>query len=71
MTAHTLMRKLQSFQGKRVIDCIDEITKIANAARYSVNVTDPDYNVSSINEDLSRLNVRTNENSVITSFAIG
>ncbi len=71
MTTHTLMQKLHSFQGKQLIDCIDEITIIANAAHYPINVIDPDHNASSINEDLSRINVRTNWNSVITSLTIG
>lgn len=71
MTAHTLMAKLAPFKGKQLIECIDEITAIATAQRYSVNVVDPDYNVSSINEDFSRLNVVTDRDSVITSFAIG
>lgn len=71
MTVHALIEQLAPFKGKPIIDCIDAITAIANSMRYSVNVLDPDYNVSSINEDYSRLNVRTDKESVITSFTVG
>lgn len=71
MSARTLIEKLRPFEGRPLIDCIDEITAIATSLRYSVNVLDPDYNVSSINEDYSRLNVRTDKDSVITSFTVG
>lgn len=71
MTAHTLIQKLRPFKGKQIIDCIDAIKAIAEPLRYSVNVMDPDYNVSSIDSDYSRLNVRTDRDSVITSFTVG
>lgn len=71
MTVHTLMRELAPFKGKQIIDCIDAIQKIADSARYSVNVMDPKFNVSFIVEDFRRLNVRTDADSVITSFTVG
>lgn len=71
MSARTLVAQLAPFVGREMIGCIDEIKVIAAEARYSVNVMDPDYNVSSINEDYSRLNVRTDASYRITSFTIG
>ena len=71
MTTHTLMDKLRPFTGKQLIECIDQIAAIAELMKYSVNVMDPEYNISSINEDYHRLNVRTDKDSLITSFTIG
>jgi hypothetical protein len=71
MTAHTLIQKLQPFKGKQIINCADEIKAIAEPLGYSVNVQDPTYNVVSIDSDYRRLNVRTDENSVVTSFTLG
>ena len=71
MTAHTLIQKLRPFKGQQIIDCVDEIEAIAKPLGYSVNVMDPTYNVVSIDSDYRRLNVRTDENSVITSFTLG
>jgi hypothetical protein len=71
MTAHTLMPKLRPFKGRQIIDCVDEIKAIAGPLGYSVNVMDPTYNVVSLDSDYRRLNVRTDENSVITSFTLG
>lgn len=71
MTARTLIAKLQPFKGSQIIDCIDQITSIAQALKYSVNVMDPEFNGASIDNDDARLNVRTDKDSVITSFTIG
>jgi hypothetical protein len=71
MSARTLMAKLQPFEGKRLIDCIDEIKAISESMRYSVNVVDPAFNIFNIDNDYSRLNVRTNAAGTITSFTIG
>lgn len=66
---HALIAKLAPFKGKQVITCFDEIAKIA--AGFSINIIDPEFNTGSIDEDARRLNIRTDGNSVITSFTIG
>ena len=71
MTSHKLIEKLRPFTGKQLIECIDQITAIAEPMKYSVNVMDPEYNISSIDENYRRLNVRTDKDSLITSFTIG
>jgi hypothetical protein len=71
MTAHTLIEKLVSFEGEELIDVIDAIERIAGAHGYFVNVIDPEFNTGSIDNDFSRLNVRTDKDSIITSFTIG
>jgi hypothetical protein len=71
MNAHTLIEKLGPFQGEELIDVLDEIQRIAVAHGYSVNVIDPEFNTGSIDQDFSRLNVRTDKESIITSFTIG
>jgi hypothetical protein len=71
MTAHTLIQKLRPFKGKQIIDCADAIKAIAEPLGYTVNVMDPLFNLVSIDSDYRRLNVRTDENSVITSFTFG
>jgi len=71
VTARALIQKLQPFEGKQLIACIDEITAIATSLHFSVNVIDPAFNVSSIDEDPWRLNVRTDRDSIITKFTIG
>jgi len=71
MTAHTLIEKLIRFEGYDLIDALDEIERIAKFHGYSVNVIDPEFNTGSIDQDFSRLNVRTDKESIITSFTIG
>ena len=71
MTAHTLIEKLVRFKGEEILDAIDDIQRIAHAHGYTVNVIDPEFNTGSIDNDFSRLNVRTDKESVITSFTIG
>ena len=69
MSDHALIRNLQPFIGKQIIDHIDEIKSIADG--YSVNVMDPVFNGLAIDNEPKRLNVRTDKDSVITSFTIG
>jgi hypothetical protein len=71
MNAHTLIEKLVRFEGHELIDVIDDIVAIASRNGYTVNVIDPEINTGSIDHDFSRLNVRTDKDSVITSFTIG
>lgn len=66
---HAVIAKLTRFEGKQVIACFDEIAKIA--AGYTINIIDPEFNTGSIDEDSRRLNIRTDGNSIITSFTIG
>lgn len=71
MTAHSLIDKLDRFKGKQIKDAIDEITSIADQYEFVVNVMDPLFNTASIDNEPNRLNVRTDKDSVITSFTIG
>lgn len=71
MSSKALIEKLQQFKGKRLIDCADAIISTATEMKFSVNVIDPEFNMGSIDEDPARLNVRTDANSIITSFTIG
>ncbi len=71
MSDRALIDKLQRFKGKQIIACIDEIETIAHGLFYSVNVIDPEFNTASIDNEPTRLNVRTDRQSVITSFTIG
>jgi hypothetical protein len=66
-----LIAELQPYTGKQLIDAIDNIQSIADAHGYSVNVIDPDFNTTSIDNEATRLNVRTDKNSIITSFTVG
>lgn len=67
MTA--LTEKLARFKGKQIVNCFDDIAKIADG--FTVNIIDPEFNTGSIDEDSRRLNIRTDGNSIITSFTIG
>ena len=71
MSRAFLMSELQGYSGHAIIECADAIEKIAKRHRYSVNVIDPDFNIGSIDNDESRLNVRTNRDGVVISFSIG
>lgn len=71
MTAPALIAELDRFKGKQIITCIDGIQAIADAYGFSVNVIDPEFNTASIDNEATRLNVRTDRESVITSFTIG
>jgi hypothetical protein len=71
VTVSSLMRELQPFKGKQIIECIDAITAIASERHYSVNVMDPEFNVSFINDDTRRLNVQTDKESEIIAFTVG
>ena len=71
MSRSSLMADLQTYIGHAIIECADAIEKIAKRHRYSLNVIDPDFNVGSIDNDESRLNVRTNRDGVVISFSIG
>lgn len=71
MTAPALIAELDRFKGKQIITCIDDIQTAADAHGYSVNIIDPEFNTASIDNEATRLNVRTDRDSVITSFTIG
>lgn len=71
MSRASLMADLQKYVGHAIIECADAIEAIAKHHRYSVNVIDPDFNPGSIDNDESRLNVRTNRDGVVISFSIG
>lgn len=69
MTPHRLIEKLLLFKGKMIKDCIDEISSIAIG--YTVNIMDPTFNTFAIDNESNRLNVKIDNNSIITSFTIG
>jgi hypothetical protein len=71
MSALTLIHKLETYKGKQLISAVDDIKELAKRMGYSVNIIDPEFNLGSIDNDYSRLNVRTDANSVIRSFTIG
>ncbi len=71
MSERALMAELQPYLGSKLIDYADEIETIAGGLGYSVNVLDPEFNTGSIDNEPTRLNVRTDRQSVITSFTIG
>lgn len=61
-----------SFVGQQIIDCADQIERVAKQHGYSsVNVMDPTFNSSNIMVDPHRVNVHTDSNSVVISFSIG
>lgn len=71
MTVSALMAKLKPFKGRQLIDCVDAITSVAADRGYSLNVIDPTFNVLSIDREPRRLNVHTDDNSLIVSFSVG
>lgn len=72
MSRASMMADLQKYVGHAIIECADAIEAIAKRYRYDkVNVIDPDFNIGSIDNDESRLNVRTNRDGVVISFSIG
>jgi hypothetical protein len=71
MTGRALIRKMSPFEGKQLIAAYDEIKVICEGDGFTVNVIDPKFNTASIDNDKKRLNVRTDKDSVITSFTIG
>ena len=64
-----MMHRLEMFRGEPVEDCIDKIGQVAFG--YEINVMDPTVNIGPIDNDNRRLNVRTNQSGIITSFTIG
>jgi hypothetical protein len=71
MTHLGIMTELYRFKGKQVIECFNDIQEIARAYGLSVNVMDPEINKINIDNEPDRLNVKTDKDSVITSFTIG
>lgn len=71
MSRASLMADLQAFVGRKLNDCIDKIQTLARGHRYSVNVIDPEFNIGSIDNDESRLNVRQDGEGIIKSFSVG
>lgn len=71
MSTRTLLDLVAPFKGMAVIDCIDRIKAIAAQHYFTVNVMDPQFNTGSIDEDPRRLNIRTDDVSVIKSFSVG
>lgn len=69
MTPRQLIEKLAPFKGKMIKDCIDEISSIA--IDYTINIMDPTFNTLAIDNESNRLNVKIDNNSIITSFTIG
>ena len=67
-----VMIELAPFRGKALSDgCFRDINEIARAHGLTVNIMDPTYNTSSIDEEPRRLNVRTDNAGIIKSFTIG
>lgn len=66
-----LIATLARFKGRQIKDCADDIETVARRAGFSVNIIDSVFNTGSIDTDPKRLNVVTDENSVITSLNIG
>ena len=66
-----IRNELQPYMGKQIMDAFNDIQEIALRYKLEINVIDPEFNTNSIDNDENRLNVRTDANSVITSFTIG
>jgi hypothetical protein len=66
-----IMIELYPFKGKQIIECFNDIQEIAHLHGLRVNVMDPEMNKTNIDNEPDRLNVRTDKDSVITSFTIG
>ena len=66
-----IMMELHPFIGKHIIDCAEEILRIARHHRLTLNVMDPEFNTASIDSEPDRLNVRTDKESIVVSFTIG
>ena len=71
MSRLSIMTELNPFKGKQIMDAFNDIQEIALRYKLEINVIDPEFNTNSIDNDENRLNVRTDANSVITSFTIG
>lgn len=72
MSYLSIRNELQPYMGKQIIDCRDRIETIAKHHGLRLNVMDPEINKDiRIDNESDRLNVRTDANSVITSFTIG
>lgn len=71
MSKRGLLAEVEPFVGQQVIDCEDAIETAAASHGYSVMILDPVFNPGSIDSDPKRLNVHTDENSVITEFTTG
>ncbi len=71
MTRLGIMIDLHPFKGKKIVDCAKEIQRIAKYYSLTLNITDPEFNPSSIDKDDDRLNVKTDASGVIQSFTIG
>jgi hypothetical protein len=68
---HPLIDRLAVYRGKPIAHCIDAIETLAHVRAFSVNVIDPAFNTGSIDNDATRLNVRTDADGNVTSFTIG
>lgn len=66
-----IMIELYRFKGKQIIECFNDIQEIALQYGLHVNVMDPEINKVNIDNEPDRLNVKTDKDSVITSFTIG
>jgi hypothetical protein len=70
MSRAALMADLQTFIGHAIIECEDKIEEIAKLHKYSVLVKGFE-SPRNLDNDESRLNVRTNRDGVVISFSIG
>lgn len=66
-----IMVDLNPFEGKQIIECSDDVQTIARHHGLYVNVMDPAFNTSPIDNDANRLNIRTDHEPKIVSFTIG
>jgi hypothetical protein len=71
MSRHPLMDDLRPFIGKPMLTSIEEIIRIATVHNFRVNIIDPQFNPSSIDEEPDRINVLSNRHGNICMFTIG
>jgi hypothetical protein len=71
MRRHSILRELEPFKGRQLIDVADEMKAIAEKAGYRINPMDTEINKSEIDVEDDRIDVRIDKDSNILSFSIG
>lgn len=70
MGAQYVLDKFKKFEGKQLIDCADEIQRMANECGLKFNPRDPDA-PRDIDRESNRLNVRVDDDFKILRFTLG
>lgn len=63
--------QIHKLVGMQIVDCQSDLDSICNQHGYMLNIQDPSINTGNIDYNPKRLNIMTDNNSVIKGFTVG